>query len=186
MTKSKRIQVVSGTALYLRNMHGPETSIAHVEREAAAFAKRAKAMGCSWMAIGAVWQDPDPKKPGAILTKFLNSPAECRIWAKALADVGIRAFVWGYPWLGAEEKFCNGMAECAGDDGLHLLDPELGANPERSSKIVPMGKARGSARLIVRGLRARKAKVVGLSTFGGIPPGAMPNVDDDGKNIVIY
>lgn len=22
--------------------------------------------------------------------------------------------------------------------------------------------------------------------FGGIPPGAMPNVDDDGKNIVIY
>lgn len=159
--------VVEGAALYLRNMHGPGTSIAAVERAAVAFAKRAKRMGLTWMAIGAIWQDlGDDAK---VRTKFLNTPAECRAYAKALRDEGILAYVWGYPWLGAETKFCDGMAECAGDDGMHLLDPELGANPKRSTLAAEMIKANASADLIVTGLRKRDAKRILLSTFGGIP-----------------
>jgi hypothetical protein len=159
--------VVEGTALYLRNMHGAGTSIPAVEKAAAAFAKRAQAMGLSWMAIGAIWQDLDHL--ANIDTRFLNSPGECAVYRKALRDVGIVPYVWGYPWLGGESKFLDGMAECAGADGLYLLDPELGANPSQRTHATEMIKANAGARLIVDGLRARGARVILLSTFGGVP-----------------
>lgn len=159
--------VVKGTALYLRNMHGPGATPASVEKAAGVFARRARAMGMSWMAIGAIWQDLDSREK--IQTKFMNSPAECRAYAKALRDVGITTYVWGYPWLGGERAFVDGMAECSGDDGLYLLDPELGANPKRSAAPPMMLKAAESAQAIVGGLRARGSKTILLSTYGGIP-----------------
>lgn len=143
--------VPKGTALYVRHNNDP----------AAELAKRFKRIGLSWAAIGAVWQD------SPIAQRYLNSPARCRELAKAMRDVGIVPYFWGYPWLGNEKLFVQAMVECAGDDALHLLDPELGMNPKRDPHN--MDGPNDSARIIVSGLRAHGAKSVGLSTFGGVP-----------------
>jgi len=159
--------MLEGLAIYLRSVYGATPDAAKLERDAVAFAKRCKAMGLTWVALGAVWQE---MKAGVITTRFLNTPTECRAYAKALRDVGLIPYVWGYPWQGAEQRFVSGMIECAGDDGLHLLDPELGMNPSRDSSPNGMTKANASATQIMSGLRADPAtKVIGLSTFGGIP-----------------
>jgi hypothetical protein len=154
--------VVKGTAVYLRNMHGLGASDADVTRGAMDFVRRAKVMGLSWTAIGAVWQD----SPTA--SKFMNPPNECHIYAKVMHDSGITPYVWGYPWLGSEQKFIDGMVECAGDLAHHLLDPELGMNPTRDKNHMDAPNA--SAAAIVAGLRAKTpGRIIGLSTFGGIP-----------------
>lgn len=156
--------VVKGTAVYLRSMHNPGTPASKVEKGAVDFSHRAGRMGLSWVAIGGMWQD------SATQHKFLNTPDECRIWAKVMRDAGITPFVWGYPWLGDEQRFVDAMLDCAGDDGLILLDPELGMNPKRSKEPADMEKSNASANMIVRGLRSGGAKVIGLSTYGGLPP----------------
>lgn len=157
------IDVIKGTSVYLRSMHGPGTPVAKVERGAVEFLRRAKHMGLSWVAIGGLWQDSVTQH------KFLNTPDECRIWAKVMQDAGIVPFVWGYPWQGDEQRFVDSMLDCAGDDGLILLDPELGMNPSRSDKPEAMDKANASAGTIVHGLRSGGAKIIGLSTYGGLP-----------------
>lgn len=155
--------MLTGTAIYVRNVHAPKTPPDVVEKGARALAKRAKAMGLSWIALGAVWQE---SKGEAVTSRFLNTPAQCHTYAKAVRDVGLTPYVWGYPWLGAEQKFIDGMVQCAGDDGLYLLDPELGMNPTRAKD---MTRPNASAGNLVAGLRQRGAKVIGLSTFGGVP-----------------
>lgn len=155
--------VIKGTALYLRSMHGPGTPTDKVEKGAIAMLARAKHMGLSWIAIGGPWQD------SATQQKFLNTPEECQIYAKVFEDAGLPAFVWGYPWLGGEQKFVDSMLDCAGDYGLHLLDPELGMNPSRKDDSKHMDVSNASASVIVHGLRAGGAKIVGLSTYGGVP-----------------
>lgn len=156
--------VIKGTALYLRSMHGPHTPASEVEKGAVAFVKRAQKLGLSWSAIGAVWQD------SATQQKFLNTPDECKIYSKVMNDAGIVPFIWGYPWMGGEAKFVDGMLECAGDDGLILLDPELGMNPTRSTKAPDMARSNSMAQFLVSGLRHGGAHVIGLSTYGGLPP----------------
>jgi len=154
-TTTCKTNIVEGTALYLRAMRG---------HKASDIAINCKAMGLSWAAIGAVWQDAATK------TRLLNTVKSCREIAKALRDVGITPYVWGYPWLGGESEFISRMIDCAGDDRLHLLDPELGMNPTRSKTPARMARSNLSAATIVSGLRANGAKVIGLSTYGGLPP----------------
>lgn len=156
--------VIKGTAVYLRSMHGPGTPADRVEKGAIAMLARAKHMGLSWVAIGGPWQD------SATQQKFLNTPDECQVYAKVFNDAGIPPFIWGYPWLGGEQKFVDSMLDCAGDYGLCLLDPELGMNPDRSSKPEKMAISNASAGTIVHGLRSGGAKIIGLSTYGGLPP----------------
>ena len=153
-------EVVTGIALYLRNMHPPHTPTLRVERAAADLAKRLKRIGMSWVAIGGVWQE-------AGSSSFMNSPEECAIYRKAFHDVDMAVYVWGYPWVGQEQHFVDGMFECAGDEPLFLLDPELGMNPSRSQAGLAAGDL--SARMLVHGLRAGGAKRIGLSTYGGVP-----------------
>lgn len=143
--------VVQGSAIYLRRTFEP----------ASILARRCKAMGLRWVAIGAVWQD------GASASRFLNVPMRCQELARAMRDVGIVPYVWGYPWLGGEAVFIDRMVECAGSEPQYLLDPELGMNPSRDPNSMTAPNA--SAASLVNGLRVRGAKVVGLSTFGGIP-----------------
>jgi hypothetical protein len=151
--------VVRGTALYLRNIdrdHGT----------ARAFAERCKAMGLSWLAISGVWQE---EREGRVKHGLVNTPQQCADFSRALADVGIVPYVWGYPWIGAEAAFVSDMLRCAGDHGLILLDPELGANPTRARSGPKKEESNAHARKIVTGLRAGGAKRIGLSTYGNVP-----------------
>jgi len=154
------MDVVTGTALYIRNQHPANTPAKSVEWAATNLAKRFKRIGLSWVAMGAIWQEADS-------SSFMNTPEECAIYRKAFHDVGITVYVWGYPWVGKEQRFVDGMIECAGDEPLFLLDPELGMNPSRSQAT--LGAADTSARMIVHGLRSGGAKRIGLSTYGGVP-----------------
>lgn len=147
---SRMTDSVCGTAVYLRRTFESSSSIA----------KRCKAMGLGWAAVGAIWQERDA-------TKFLNIPSRCREISRALRDVDVVPYVWGYPWLGSEQAFIDGMVECAGDEGLYLLDPELGMNPTRNPHAMDVPNA--SAARIVSDLRSRGAKKIGLSTFGNEP-----------------
>jgi hypothetical protein len=155
--------VVRGTALYVRDIN------AERHKSPADFAARAKAMGLSWIALAAVWQDEENGR-GRVQSKAMNSPAEIRAYADALASVGITPYVWGYPWLGAEETFIASMMRAAGDHKLILLDPELGANPSRATSGEGKARANAHARRIVEGLRGAGAQRVGLSTYGNVPP----------------
>jgi hypothetical protein len=151
--------VVSGLALYIRK-------IDRKERTPKAFAQRLKAMGLKWVAIGGPWQQITN---GKLSTGLMNSVETCREYSDACALEGLEPYIWGYPWLGGEPVFISRMLECSGDHKLLLLDPELGMNPERSSKKVSYQRSEASAHEIVTRLRTGGAKRIGLSTYGTIP-----------------
>lgn len=156
---SADVDIVRGTAIYLRNIepkhHGSP----------AAFAERCKAIGLSWVAIAALWQEV---KNGRLSSNFINTPDQCAAYAEALEALGIQSYVWGYPWQGAEAAFIAGMTRAASRKRI-LLDPELGANPSQKSDARSMALANDHATRITDGLYEAGAEIVGLSTYGVVP-----------------
>lgn len=150
------MNVVDGLALYLRALsreqHGTPKQLA----------ARLKRCGLSWAAIGVIWQFEGGK------TRILNKTETVQRYADALREVGIRPFVWGYPWQGREEEFAKAMQ--AADPSINdaLLDPELGANPSRSTKAAAMKKAEIHASTLVRRMREEGFTTCGFSTYGTV------------------
>ena len=143
-----------GLALYLRRIsqgeHGSPQQLA----------KKFADHGATWIAIAGPWHDAGQKK-------MINSADTCLRYADAMAAKGIKPFVWGYPWLGSEERFADEMDACAGPRNNALLDPELGSNPIRA--VSGPGKARADAHATkLVGLMAERFApgCCGLSTFG--------------------
>ena len=159
--------VVEGTAAYIRAITGTRTP--------SELADRMQACGFSWCAIGAVWQQATTGGP--IRTGLINTPEKIGRYAAALEKRGIDTFVWGYPWLTKEAEFVTAMGRAMAvlAKPQTLLDPELGANPSKSTGKLAMQKAADGAKKIVNGLRAlpRKPLKIGMSTYG-IPPRFFP------------
>jgi hypothetical protein len=163
--------VVHGTALYFRGISQRYPAPAQV-------VARCKALGLSWAAIGALWQDV-PKGESRPRTQWMNSVAKLHMYLDALALAGITPYVWGYPWAGTGmvDEFVAGLIEASGDHKLILIDPEVGLNPlakdpktrSQASSPAAMAAARSMASKIVEGLRSAGAKQIGLSTYGGVP-----------------
>lgn len=146
--------IPTGLALYVRRIdparHGTPAQLA----------KKFADNGARWVAIGGPWHDADSRG-------LMNSPETCQRYADAFAAKGMLPFVWGYPWMGDEERFADQMDACAGPHNLGLLDPELGSNPIRA--VSGPGKARADAHATkLVGLMAERFApgAVGLSTFG--------------------
>lgn len=158
-TKSST-RVVEGLALYVRALSAKRHGTPK------AFAARMKACGLSWVAIAAVWQDPT--RAGAA-TRAANSPETFSRYAAALERQGIAVWAWGYPWTGLEADFAETVVRVGGKGRPVLLDPELGANPSRSSKGPRRAAADAHARELVGRVRDAGAPNVGLSTFGTHP-----------------
>lgn len=147
-----------GTSLYVRRIssrrHGSPKE----------FAKRCRDHGLSWIALAAIWQE-------AGSTRRMNSPETFLRYAEALEAVGIETWAWGYPWQGAEERFRDRMMSYVVDATRPriLLDPELGANPERAPRGVGKLKANNHAEKLVEmfaGAMGEGVGQLGLSTFG--------------------
>jgi len=158
---------VKGTALYFRAI-----SATHSPAE---LVRRCKALGLTWAAIGAVWQEFD-RKAGRLKTGWMNPPEKCREFLDALAGAGIDGYVWGYPWAGMVDQFISGMVEASGDHRKVLLDPELGMSPPKDPKVwkpatdgPSLAAARAMASKLVVGLRRSGATRIGLSTYGVVP-----------------
>lgn len=150
-----------GLALYVRSIskkrHGTPKQ----------FAARCQTYGLRWIALAGPWQD-------AKGDRWINSLKEVHTYGAALEAAGIEVYVWGYPWQGREDKFCGDMTRFAEPFGRVLLDPELGANPSRSTSAKAQKQAAAHAREIVHGLERRAEwDVVGFSTFG-LPPRWFP------------
>ncbi len=155
--RSGELVVVDGLAQYVRRIstrrHGTP----------AEFAQRCHDNGMRWMAVAGPWQE---RRGTRIVTKMINDAKTCRRYLDALAKKGIAPFVWGYPWQGVEHAFGMAMRECAGEHMLALLDPELGANPERSRAPALFKRAEEHAHVLVAEMAERGFQVCGLSTFG--------------------
>ena len=142
-----------GLAWYVRRLsrrHGTPTE----------FAKRCFDSGLSWVALGGVWQEPRDS-----VSRRINPVQKVKDYAGALEALGIEPWVWGYPWMGHEEAFCKMMV----DYGVPriLLDPELGANPERIAKGTGKRKADKHAHDLVELFGGYpEVDELGLSTFG--------------------
>lgn len=151
-----------GLALYLRKIgsrHGTPQQLA----------KKFADHGARWVAIGGPWHDKDSRG-------LMNSPETCQRFADAFYAKDILPFVWGYPWMGDEERFADQMDACSGPYNLGLLDPELGSNPTRSAKGLGKAKADAHAEKLVDLMAERfGGGVVGLSTYGsGVRMGFFP------------
>lgn len=149
-----------GLALYVRRIskarHGTPRELA----------RRCAGAGLGWVALGAVWQDLD--ETGRPTTKRINDADTIATYAAALEAEGVGVYVWGYPWQGCEEQFVAGMVEADGGRGRVLLDPELGANPDRASRGAGKAKANSHATALVTQLATALPSdaVLGLSSFG--------------------
>lgn len=147
-----------GTALYVRRFstkrHGTPKQ----------FAKLCADHGLGWIAIGGMWQDVS--KAGRPTAKWINRPDTIKRYGIELEARGIEVTVWGYPWQGREDQFVEDMTGAA-FSGRVLLDPELGANPTRSTKGVGKAKANTHAAELVK-LFAEEGSLreLGLSTYG--------------------
>lgn len=149
------MNVVDGLGLYVRAIsrkrHGTPKE----------FAARMKRCGLSWIAIGVIFQ----LEKG---NRILNSPETVQRYTEALRAAGIRVFVWGYPWQGREDVFAAAMSDSDPSIDEALLDPELGANPARSTKAAAMKKAEIHASTLVRRMREEGFTTCGLSTYGTV------------------
>lgn len=147
-------QTPEGLSLYLRHYdkrkHGTPAQLM----------KRFCDNGAKWVAVAGPWQDERGNK-------FINTPKVCKTLLDAAYDAGLEPYVWGYPWMGREEKFAEDMARCAGEYNLALLDPELGSNPTRSGSGTGKAKANAHAAKLVKEMHGHfEGGVCGLSTFG--------------------
>jgi len=150
------IPMPEGLALYLRKI----TPSSH--GSPAALAKRFDDHGAKWVAIGGPWHDEKHRRFG-----LMNSVDTCKRYADAFFARDILPFIWGYPWIGHEERFADDMDRCAGEYNLGLLDPELGSNPIRATGGPGKARADAHATKLVDLMAERFAGgVVGLSTFG--------------------
>lgn len=143
-----------GLALYLRHYSHREHG---TPRE---LMKKHRDHGAKWIAVAGPWFDERGNR-------FINDPTTCRKLLDAAYDADLDPYVWGYPWKGREERFADAMALCAGEYNMALLDPELGANPERARSGRGKTAANEAAELLVQLMAARfPGGVCGLSTFG--------------------
>lgn len=147
-----------GTALYVRQIgksHGTPKQ----------FAKKCADHKLGWVALAGCWQDVN--KTGKPTSKMINSVDTILRYGVALEAAGVKVHVWGYPWQGREEQFVEQMFAAASPFGRVLLDPELGANPTRSTKGSGKKLANEHAEKLVRLFDEQDGLVsLGLSTFG--------------------
>lgn len=151
--------VPTGTAVYVQKIEPDRMGTP------AQLAKRFHDHGMSWCAIAGPWHELNDED-GKMRTGMINSPEAIRPYAEALAAVGVRPFVWGYPWIGHHELFADQLRACAGNFLDVLLDPEKGAQPEKRSSGPSKDHADQEAAALVHMLRDRGIRCIGLSTFG--------------------
>ena len=149
-------------------MHGLGLYVRRISRSRhgtpAEFAKKCADHGLRWIALGGLWQDEAGGKP---TSKMINSIKTIHDYGRDLEARGVRVFVWGYPWLGREAAFVDRMLAAAAPFRRILLDPELGANPSRSSRGIGKERANiGAKRLVELFAESKGLDVLGLSTFG--------------------
>ena len=149
--------VPEGLALYVRqirkNRHGTPAQLA----------KKFADHGASWVAIGGPWQEPD--KRNRVRIRYINRPETILRYAAAFKARDVTPYVWGYPWQGHEEAFIDAMETASNGLCGALLDPELGANPTKSSKAKPKRAANAHAHKLIK-LTAERFITCGVSTYG--------------------
>lgn len=136
------------------------------------YARRMVEMGMRWMALAGVWQD---EHNGKVTSRWMNKADDIKRYAEELMSVGIQVYIWGYPWMGEEERFVEQMTSVmpinAQLGSRILLDPELGSNPDRASKGAGKKKANAHAAKLVKlfgqyDQGVERIEVLGLSTYG--------------------
>lgn len=148
-----------GTALYLRRItkgrHGTPKQ----------FAQKCADHRLGWLALGGLWQEGHN---GKVRGRWINKPDVLLAYGEALMAKDIPVWLWGYPWMGAEQEFTDLMAAVAQQlQNRILLDPELGANPARASRGRGKDLANEHAELLVRLLAETGVlEELYLSTFG--------------------
>lgn len=151
--------VPTGMSVYVRRI----SKSRHVDPKA--FAEKCAQHGLTWVALMGAWQDPDESLPH----RLVNTETTLVRYARALHDVGIQPWIWGYPWQGMEELFAEDMCNAAHACDAHiLLDPELGANPTRAKRGPGKQRANDHAKRVVEliATHTHAPAQLGLSTFG--------------------
>lgn len=91
-----------------------------------AAALKAKQHGIRHVYILVCWQDYSAV--GRYRQRQINIAATVSKYAEAFNAVGIRVFVWAYPWIGHEDALLDVLSGYLADSNISgvLLDPELG------------------------------------------------------------
>lgn len=113
------------------------------------FAKKLKDAGIAYAAFMACWQDK--QGPGKSFRQFAGgSAATTQKYIDACHKVGIKAWLWGFPWIGHEVEYMDAMvayakALTAGSVTGFIHDPEVSYRDKNAKAAPAASKGQGEA-----------------------------------------
>lgn len=137
-------------------------------RDPADIVKKALSCGCSFVVVGAVWQHrrgSREQRRANCLDGITEVRRDVAPLIKALDKAGLNVWIWGFPWVGHEQAFVDGMSEVSA--GLPVwgwvLDPEEGYKYDRTAASERRCRARSG--LLVR-KSASSGYELAVSSYG--------------------